>query len=249
MIEIKTTSNFQELNRALRLLGERQLPFALALAATKTAQHIRKTLLGEMADTFDRPTPQTLKSLYLKGGTKAKPEARVWFKDDFNTGIPSDKYLGPQVIGGARRPKRLEVALRKRGILGGDEWAIPSKDILNNYGNMPGALAIRILSGLGAAETTAGVTANASGSRRSRKKGNARRYFVAKIKNTRAVWEVKNSAFGRGIRPVIIFVKKSPSYKPMFPFFTIAEKVVAETYTAEFIKAIDYAVATARPRK
>lgn len=249
MIEIKTTSNFQELNRAMRLLGEKQLPFALALAATKTGQRIRKTLLEEMADKFDKPTPQTLKSLYLKGGTKAKPSARVWFKDDFHSGIPADKYLGPQVDGGARRPKRLEVALRKRGILGGDQWAIPSKDILNQFGNMPGALAVKILSGLGAAETTAGVTANATGSRRSRKKGNARRYFVAKIKNTNAIWEVKNSAFGRGIRPVVIFVKKSPAYRPLFPFFAISQKTMDEVYTQEFIKAIDYAVATARPRK
>ena len=248
MIEIKATSNVELLSKALRTLGERQLPFAFALAATKTGQIVKKTLLEELGKQIDRPTPQTLKSLFLKGATRQKPEARVWFKDSFNTGIPADKYLQTQVTGGARRPKRLEIALRARGLLGGDEWAIPSKDILNQYGNMPGALAMRVLSGLGAAETSSGVTANASGSARSRKKGNARRYFIAKIANTRAVWERKQTAFGTGIRPIVIFVKKTPNYRAAFPFFEITENTVQKNYAGQFLKAIDYAAATARPR-
>jgi len=249
MIEIKTTTNVQLLSRALRELGEKQLPFAIALAATRTGQVVKKTLLEELGKQVDRPTPQTLRSLFLKPATKSKPTARVWFKDDFNTGIPADKYLQAQVFGGARRPKRLEIALRKRGLLGGDEWAIPSKDILNQFGNMPGALAVRILSGLGAAETSAGVTANASGSARSRKKGNARRYFIAKIAKTRGVWERKQTAFGSAIRPVVIFVKRAPNYRAAFPFFEIAEETVAKNYSRIFMEAIDHAVATARPRK
>lgn len=248
MIEIKSTSNVALLSKALRVLGERQLPFAFALAATKVGQIVNKTLLDELGKSLDRPTPQTLKSLYLKAATKQKPTARVWFKDNFSSGIPADKYLQPQVMGGGRRPKRLEVALRAKGLLGGDEWAIPSKDILNQFGNMPGALAVRILSGLGAAETQAGVTANASGSRRSMKKGNKRRYFIAKIANTRAVWERKQTAFGSGIRPVIIFVKKTPTYRAAFPFFEISEQVVGDNYAREFLAAIDRAAATARPR-
>jgi len=249
MIEVKVTSNFQELNRAFRLLGEKGVPYALAAASTKVAVVVRKTLLEQLGKSIDNPTPQTMKSLYLKAGNKTRPAARVWFKDAFNSGIPADKYLRPQVSGGVRSPKRLEVALRKRGILGQDEWAIPAKDILNQFGNMPGALAVRVLSAVGAAETVAGVTANASNSARSRKKGNARKYFIAKIKNTRAIWEVKNSAFGRGIRPVVLFVKKTPRFTERFAFFEIAEQVVAENYLPEFIAAIDRQVVTWAPRK
>jgi hypothetical protein len=248
-IEIKTTSNFQELNRAMRLLGEKELPFALALAATRTAQKVRTTLLEQMGRSLDQPTPTTLRSLTIKNANKVTKEARVWFIDSFSHGIPADKYLRPQVFGGNRAPKRMEVALRARGILRGDQWAIPSKDILNQYGNLPGALAMRILSGLGAAETSAGVKANATGSRRSKKKGNARRYFVARIKNIEGIWEVKNSAFGRGIRPVVLFVKKTPSYQPRFEFFEIAQQTVDKNYLDQFIKSIDYVVGKAMPRK
>lgn len=244
MIEIKTTSNFQEINRAMRLLGEKELPFALALAATRTAQKVRSTLLEQMGRSLDQPTPTTLRSLTIKNANKVTKTARVWFIDSFSHGIPADKYLQPQVFGGSRGPKRLEVALRARGILGGNQWAIPSRDILNQYGNMPGALAMKILSGLGAAETKAGVTANASSSRRSKKKGNARKYFVAKIKNTQAIWEAKNlRGFGRGIRPVVLFVNKPPAYQARFDFFEIAQQTVDRNYLDQFIKSIDYVVA------
>jgi hypothetical protein len=244
MIEIKVTSNFQELNRGLRLLGESGIPYALAAASAKTAVKVRTMLLLQMGKDLERPTPVTEKSLYLKAGNKTKPAARVWFKDSFNSGIPADKYLGPQVEGGARGPKRFEAALRARGILGGAQWAIPAKDILNQYGNMPGALAVKILSALGAAETKAGVTANASSSRKSRKKGNARKYFVAKIRNTQAIWEAKNlRGFGRGIRPVVIFVNKTPNYGKRYQFFEIAQGVVDRNYLDELITAIDKAAA------
>lgn len=248
MLDIRTTSNIELISRALRQVGEKQLPFVFALAATRTAQKVRTALLDKMGEVLDRPTPTTLRSLSIRSATKNRPEARVWFKDTFSHGIPADRYLQPQVVGGPRRPKRLEVALRSKGILGSDEWAIPSKDVLNQFGNMPGALAMRILSGLGAAETSSGATANASGSRRSKKKGNARRYFVAKIKNTHAVWERKQTAWGSAIRPVILFVKKAPQYRPAFEFFKIAEETVAAHYEDQFNKAIGVALDNARPR-
>lgn len=247
MINISATSNVEALSRAFRLLGEKQMPFALAVAATRTGQIVKAKLLAELIATVDRPTPQTQKALYLRTANKKKPEARVWFKDDWNSGIPADRYLEPQVAGGARRPKRLEVALRKRGILGGNEWAIPTTDVLNQYGNMPGALAMKILSGLGAAETNAGVTANASGSAKSKKKGNARRFFVAKIKKTKAVWERKNTAFGVAIRPVLVFVTRQPTYRERYKFFEIAQQTVAENYLPVFMDAVDRAVQSANP--
>lgn len=248
MIEIKTTTNVALISKALRVLGERQIPFVLALAATKTGQLVKARLLKEIPNVIDRPTPQTMRGLFLKGATKKRPEARVWFKDSFSAGIPADRYLRPQVEGGSRRPKRMEVALRKRGILAGDEWAVPSRDILNQFGNMPGSLATKILSGLGAAETSSGVTANASSSKRSKRKGNATRYFVAKIGGARGIWERKKSAFGVGVRPVVLFAKKAPAYKVRFEFFEIANEVVRDEYARVFLAAIDQAVKSARPR-
>jgi hypothetical protein len=242
MIEVKVTSNIQQVSRALRELGEQQLPKTMARAATKTAYIVRERILEHVVKEFDRPTQVTLKSLYVKAATPQGKPARVWFKDAFNSGIPADKYLQAQVQGGKRPHKRFEKALIARGLMGRDEYAIPTRDVLDAFGNVPGGLSLRILSGLGAAETISGVMANASSSRRSRKKGNKKRFFIAKIKNTRGIWEQKTTAFGRGIRPVFVFVSRAPTYSKRLDFFGIAEQTVEAEYLAQFSKAIDEAV-------
>lgn len=249
MIEVKADSNVEQVSRALRELGEKQLPKTLARAATLTAYQIRDTLLDHVVKDFDRPTQVTIKSLYVKAANPKNQTARVWFKDAFTSGIPADKYLQPQVQGGERGHKRFEKALIARGILGQDEYAIPTSDILDAFGNVKGGLSLKILSGLGAAETVSGVTANASSSRRSKKKGNARRYFVAKIAKTRGIWERKSTAFGVGIRPVFVFVTKAPSYGKRLDFFGIANETMEQNYQANFGRAIDEALRWAKEKK
>lgn len=249
MIEVKVTSNVELVSRAIRNLGEKQLPKVFARAATITAYSIRDKILEHVQKEFDRPTRETLKSLYIVSAKPGGRAARVWFKDRYGSGIPADKYLQPQVQGGGRGKKRFEKALMAKGILADNEFAIPSRDILDAYGNVSGGLSTRILSGLGAAETISGYAANATGSRRSKKKGNRQRYFVAKINKTRGIWEARQTAFGRAIRPVFIFVTKAPSYKQRLDFFGIAEKVMADTYQQNFAKAIDDAVQWSKERK
>lgn len=239
MIEIKATSNIEQLSRAMRELGSAKMPKALARAATLTAYKVRESVSEALSKEFDRPTPVTLKSLYVKAAKPGGANARVWFKDSFNSGIPADKYLQPQVQGGARSPKRFEKALIAKGLISSGEYVIPTKDVMNVFGNVPGALSVKVLSGLGAAETTSGSTANASGSRRSKKKGNKKRFFIAKIKNTKAIWEAKQTAFGRAIRPIFIIVNKAPTYSKRLEFFKIAQDTVEREYVTQFSKAID----------
>lgn len=239
MIKIDGHQQFLQLSKALNMVGREQLPKVLARAATITAYQIKEKLVEHVLADFDRPTPTTAKSLYVKAAKAPSVEARVWFKDAFTSGIPADKYLQPQVQGGTRGHKRFEKALIAKGIITNGQYAIPSKDILNAFGNVPGGLSIKILSGLSAAETTSGVTANASSSRRSKKKWNARRFFVAKIKNTTAIWEKKTTAFGDGIRPLFIIVDRKPSYSRRLDFFGIAEKEMSQRAGENFTKALD----------
>lgn len=249
MIEVKATSNIEQLSRALRELGEKQLPKTLARAATLTAYEVRDKIVEHLNKDFDQPTQVTLKSLYIKSANPKTQTAKVWFKDSFNSGIPADKYLQPQVQGGQRGHKRFEKALIARGLMESGEYAIPTKDVLDAFGNVKGGFSLKVLSGLGAAETTAGTTANASGSRRSKKKGNARRFFIAKISNTRGVWERKSTAFGVGIRPVFIFVTKAPTYTQRLDFFGISQQVVGDRYLTNFGRAIDDAIRWAKEKK
>lgn len=248
MIKITGADQILTLSRGLNEVGRDQLPFTLALAATLTAQKVKANILDVMANRLDRPTPLTMRSLYLKAARKGNPEARVWFKDEFTSGIPADRYLSPQVYGGPRRPKRMESALRARGLIGNDEWITISPAFQDNYGNLKGSMANRILSGLGAAETVAGVTANASSSRRSRKKGNARRFFIAQVEQTKAIWERKATAFGDAIRPIAIITTREPRYKVRVPFFKIAENTTNAHYGDFFMQAIDRTLATIKTK-
>lgn len=244
MIKIEATTNIADLSKGFRTLGRDQLPFAFALAATRTAQKIKAGELKVMRQRLHNPLNITLNSLYLKSATKKDPEARVWFKDSFNSGIPADTYLRPVVYGGVRRHKRMEKALIARGLMKSSQYAIPTPALQDSHGNVKGSTVIKILSGLGAAETVSGYQANATGSKRSRKKGNAQRYFVAVIDGTNGIWERKSTGFGQAVRPVYIFVDSAPQYRVRVPFFKIAENMVKANYEKEFKAALDYAIST-----
>lgn len=245
MIKIEATTTVQELSRAMRSLSDKQLPFALALAATKVGQKVQRAIQAAVRNDLDNPTRTTTSSLFLKSATKAKPEASVWFKDRWFAGVPADAYMRPAVYGGQRKHKRFEKALIGRGLMKSGQYAIPRPDVLDSHGNVKGSQIMRILSGLGAAETMAGYTANASNSRRSRAKNN-KRFFVAKIGNAEGVWERKQSAFGSGVKLWFLFVDSAPQYEQKLDFFGIAERVVNENYADEFKSALDYAIETAR---
>jgi len=140
----------RELTTALDRLTQRQLPFAIAVALTRTGQVIKNAEISEMRRVFDRPTPFTLNSLMLRPATKQRQYAEVWFKDFAPKGTPAAKYLLPQVRGGSRSNKRFEGALRHGGVLGRDEYAIPARGApKDSYGNVRRGLYQRILSDLG----------------------------------------------------------------------------------------------------
>jgi hypothetical protein len=225
---------------------DKQVTFATALALTRTAQLVKKGELDVMRKRLDRPTPITMNSLFVQPATRQKLEARVWFKDAWSSGVPADTCMQPAVYGGTRRHKRMEKALIARQIMKPNQYAIPAKEFLNQYGNITGGLAKKVLSGLGAAETTAGFKANATGSRRSRKKGNADRFFVLDgLDRSRGIWERKGTRWGDAIRPVFLF-KDAPRYKVRVPFEKIAANIVKAHLEQQFDAAFAQARATAK---
>ena len=105
---------------------------------------------------------------------------------------------------------------------------------------------MKILSGLSAAETTSGTQANASDSARSRRKGNAKKYFSGEVDGNQGIWERKKTAFGDAIRPVFIFSEGEPGYRVIVPFYKIADNIVKANRAQAFASAMDGALSTAR---
>ena len=224
-------------------IEQRQLPYVQMLAATRLAQRVKKGMLPVMKARLDRPTPTTMNSLFVKMARKGKP-AEVYFKDSWASGVPADAYLQQAVSGGLRPHKRFEKALIARGIMQATEYAVPTAPFMNQYGNVSRGTMTKILSGLGAAETRSGYQANASGSARSKRKGNAHQFFSSEVNGTRAVWERKTK--GDEARPVFVFSASAPRYRTIFPFFKIAENIVKAHHSAEVAQAFADARATAR---
>ncbi|CAH0178396.1 hypothetical protein SRABI123_01375 [Pseudomonas sp. Bi123] len=225
-------------------IEHRQLPFVQMLAATRLAQRVKKGMLPVMKARLDRPTPTTMNSLFVKAATKAGKPAEVYFKDSWASGVPADVYLQQAVSGGMRPHKRFEKALIARGVMQASEYAVPTAQFMNQYGNVSRGTMTKILSGLGASETRSGYQANASDSARSKRKGNAHRFFSGEVDGTRAVWERKTK--GDEVRPVFVFSASAPRYRTIFPFFKIGQNIVKAGYSAEVAQAFADARATSR---
>ncbi|WP_095143462.1 hypothetical protein [Pseudomonas sp. Irchel s3b6] len=246
MVQIKITPDMLPVSEALLELEKKHIPYVLMVTATRLAKRVKEGELAVMARRLDRPTRTTMNSLFVKWATKNKP-AEVYFKDSWTSGIPADTYLQQTVRGGPRPHKRFEMALIARGFMKSNQFAIPSPDVLNQHGNVSRGTMTKILSGLGAAETSRGYQANASNSKRSQRKGNARSYFSGIVGGTAGVWERKETAFSDAVRPVFVFSRSAPVYRTIFPFFKIANNIVKANYGTEFRGAFAEAMATAKP--
>lgn len=245
MFKVDMSLDAFPVSAGMQELERKHVPFVMARTATLLAQRVKKGTITVMQKRLDRPTPTTLNSLFVKMATKARA-AEVYFKDSWASGIPADTYLQQAVGGGLRPHKRFEKSLIARGIMRSGQFAVPTTAFMNQYGNVSRGTMLKILSGLGAAESTRGYQANASGSARSRRKGNAHRFFSGEVDGTQGVWERKSMGMGDAVRPVFIFSDSAPRYRTIFPFFKIGQNIVNANYQADAAAAWAEAMASAR---
>lgn len=244
---INIDTNAQVLAKQLDRIPARQLPFARTLIANRMAQKVRDNEILVMKARFDRPTPWSLNSLYIKAATKQKPVARVWFKEKAAKGTPANTYLQPEVFGGSRNAKRLEKAMEHMGYLKSGQFLVPAQGArLDAYGNMQRSQVVQILSAF-RAFSNVGFTANASGSKRSNRVQQRNAYFFGEVSGELGIWQRVKSAFGNGARPVMLVTDGSPKYSVRFPFFAVAENTIKANYERVATKAVDEALRTARP--
>lgn len=245
MFKVDMSLDALPVSAGMRELEKRHIPFVMARTSTLLAQRVKKGTITVMQKRLDRPTPTTLNSLFVKMATKTRA-AEVYFKDSWASGIPADTYLQQAVSGGLRPHKRFEKSLIAHGIMRSGQYAVPTPAFMNQYGNVSRGTLLKILSGLGAAESSRGYQANATGSARSRRKGNAHRFFSGEVDGTQGVWERKSMGMGDAVRPVFIFSDSAPRYRTIFPFFKIGQNIINANYQADAATAWAEAMASAR---
>lgn len=258
MFVIKARTNIADVVKAFGV-AESQLPFAVAKALTKTGQQVKAAEEGEIARSFENPTPFTKRSVFLQVATKTRQQARVWLKDSGKDA----HYLLPQIEGGDRPMKRFEQRLRMTGYMSASERAVPGEAVqLDAYGNVSRGMVNKILSQLRTA-VVQGDYSNASGSRRSRAKRSVVEYFVSKGPGSerkgwahakrvafgqhlpRGIWERRVHAWGTSVRPVFLFVSAT-KYSRRYDFFGVAQATVDRHLVPNAEAAVADAMRTAR---
>ena len=243
----------REATRWLDDVQRKQIPFATSLALNRAAFLSLPDMTREVNDSFDRPTPWIQKSARYTKATKANLSVTFGY-DVFGNkqGVTAGKVLRSEVAGGERKLKRFEIALRRKGVLPNDMFAVPGEaaadlGMIDQYGNMKGGAIVQILSKLEAFQEV-GFTANVVNKKRKRAPGRDRYYWVGKPgRNTPlGVWLVdeKHSKRGR-LRPVLVFVNAT-NYKKRYDFHYAANKALLKHFYPEFDKALAQALATAR---
>lgn len=118
-MDFRVSHNIRQVERGLSDFARRQLPFATALALTRTARDIKANSEKRLRRRLDRPTPFTLRAFAVRRATKRRLAAEVFAKDR------QAAYLSFAEDGGTRRPK-------------GEAIVVPAERTRRNrYGNMP----------------------------------------------------------------------------------------------------------------
>ncbi len=263
---ITLRAHMDGLEETIRSLGlqAKQVSFATSLALNWSAKDVRADAYKEMRAKFDRPTPMTMRSLFIKPAKKDNLEATVWLKDQglganlqgSGTPLPGDPepgsmaaIIGHQFRGGLRVAKGMEVQARAKGILDRYEFLVPTEQArIDRYGNMSRGQVQQIYAALALFFDTYN---NASDSQRSRRNARkAGRLFwsggpgvAPYIDRPKGVW----AAGPRGSAPKLIMaVVTRPIYRKLIDLDDIGARTLGRVFPAHFQKALEQAARTAR---
>lgn len=265
-MRITLTSNIDEVRKQFAEFSDRRFNAAMATALTRTAVQVRDAVQAEMPRVLDRPTPYTTRQLRYVPARADRLAAAVGFNvvnvtdergatiafRDLGPGeTPAGKYLTPQIEGGTRRLKRLEVALRAVGALPDGSLAVPGQGAnLDAYGNVSRGQVVQVLSQL-RLQLLSGSSRNASFNARkqitAQRKAGGRFFVVGPGEGKLQPGIYQREFIGRNITPVFIFVR-SASYKRRFDFDGLSRRVADATLPQEIDRALAESLSRLRAR-
>lgn len=233
---------FEGVERALddlRYESTDRAEIATMQALNRLAFDARKAWQDEASRVFDRPTPLTRGAALYTKATRQKLTAEIFVRDDAFKGTPPEKYLAPQVVGGARRVKRSERALQAIDILRAGQLTVPGAGAkLDQYGNMRGGELNRLLTQLRASSDQYQNQTKTSVARRRRKQKGKRggEYFAVVKQRGRlkpGVYERFQFGFGSAVRAILRFVD-SATYKKRYSVYEVGQRVFEQKYQQTF---------------
>lgn len=252
MIEVKV----EGVDKVIAALGDLsfKLPSVLARALTLTAQDAKNEVYAWMPRVFHKPTPYTMRSLFVYPAYKDDLRAAVAFK--YTGGWVPRHYMGDvhaprairsQVYGGRRPLKASEKRLLQNRITTSDApYLIPGPGApLNQYGNVTGAFMNKVMYGgvkMGSASQGFEVPLN----RRSQTDTKRGEFFVMRKNFGRhPIGIFKNMGKRRPPSPIFFFSSKA-DYAPRLPFHRIAKATIDRQLSRRVNESISAVVAKYR---
>lgn len=211
-------------------------------------QRVRPAMQDEMRAIFDRPTDYILRSPFVRKATPERLSVTIEPTYMGGKGVDPQKILQAQELGGRRRDKRTESALRRAGILhAGYQVAIPATPYPGSddgRGNIRGPFIVQLLAYF-AAFGEQGYKSNMSAKGRARvhrgtKKQAGRRYFVSYGRSrdqhlAPGIWAATGT-HGVDVRPVLMFVR-SGTYKPILSMDRVVKRADAQNFLNQRVRA------------
>lgn len=254
MINFRLNVDPNEVLGRLSDFQRRQLPMAIAVTLTRTARLARERLVAKMSSFFQNPVWATLSAPRYQAAKKNAPliHSKVFILDEGNSkSLSPSKWFRSEVQGGPRRDKRFEVALRRKGLLPFGMQAVPGEkaEDLDAHGNFSGGFVTALMSQM-KLHWGEGYTANESKKSKKRKDRLlfGRGIFIGKPKNQSkdlpsGVWERIDSAFGKTLRPIMVFTKAG-RYQKRMPLLETVELVNRQETADHLRQALADAVRT-----
>jgi hypothetical protein len=240
MLNIDVRLDVSSLALALDDIDNRQVRFATALALSWTARDAQAEIKREIRRVFDRPTPFTLNSTFVRYATRTKLQAEIGIKDFASKSKPPILWLSPEIYGGGRPFKQLEFLLIRAGLLRSGEFVVPGEGAkLDSYGNMSRGQIQQIL----AATQTAFDVQQRSTAASKRRHRIVQRIFALRERRGKLLPGVyiRN---GRGVSPLLLFVR-APHYMVRLAFDRIVQRVVSERFVRQYELASRYVAQSA----
>lgn len=238
MIEINVKADIAAATEFLNDMQRSQVPFAAALALTRTGKKLSTNLAGELRSKLESPSPYTLRSTFSTVSTKVNLSTTVGIKDMKPAGGTAPAVLLKEHFGGGLRGhKPMEKALAQMGDLPAGWRVVPGAGMpLDAYGN-PKRTAVREL--LGALRAGTQVY-----------KGRGKKvalvgYFVIKVGARSNMHPGVYWRKGRAIRPMFLFIAQA-GYRKRVDLPRMGQYTVARDFQNEFRQALSNAITTAR---
>jgi hypothetical protein len=117
-MKVSIHNNIKSFNKDLQKFKRVDIPNITRIALNDTAKRIQELERMSMKKSFNKPRPQTLKSIYVIFAKKNKLKATITFRDW------AQDFINRNIVGGVRPVKNT---------------AVPTPNAkLNQYGNIPG---------------------------------------------------------------------------------------------------------------